>query len=235
MSKASYALNDRVATITLDDGKVNCINASMLHELHGALDRAQQEANCVVLRGRPGVLCAGFDLKVMNASLRDAFVLTDAGAKLLLRMLAFPRPVLIASTGHAIAMGSFITLAGDYRIGLRGAFQYGLNEVAIGMTLPHFAVQLGSSVLALPYQSRAMLTAELLEPDAAVAAGFLDRAVDEADFATEVETEARRLAGLNMNAFAATKARTREPLLQAMGNAIEADVAANARLLFDQG
>ena len=63
----SYELNDSIATITLDDGKVNILSPQMLSDINGALDRAEADNAIVVLAGRPGVFSAGFDLKLLRA------------------------------------------------------------------------------------------------------------------------------------------------------------------------
>ena len=57
-------------------------------------------------------------------------------------MLAFPTPVLVACPGHAVAMGVFLLLSGDYRVGAGGPYKLAANEVAIGITMPLAAVEI---------------------------------------------------------------------------------------------
>lgn len=220
-----YEKHERFATVTMDDGKVNCINLAMAAALNGALDRAEADQLPVVLRGRPGVFSAGFDLKAFQGSPDQVIALLRAGAELLHRMLSFPTPILVASTGHALAMGSFLTLAADQRIGVQGKFRYGMNEVAIGMTLPHFAIAVAQYRLPATHYDRAANTAEIYDPAGAVEAGFLDRVVPEADFESAVQAEAERLAGLNMDAYRGTKTRVREPVLRALRAGIESELS----------
>src|SRR6266567_6223635 len=110
----SYRLEGSVATITMDDGKVNCLSMRMLTELNAALDRAMADRAVVVLTGRPGVFSAGLDLPVLRAGGAAAFAMLRAGFELAARILSFPAPVLVACTGHAVAMGAFLLLSGDY-------------------------------------------------------------------------------------------------------------------------
>src|SRR5262245_55828281 len=118
MNAVHYSLTDRIATITMDDGKVNALSPAMLAAVDEALDAAQQsDAMAVVLAGRPGRFSAGFDLGVLTAGGPDAEHMLRAGFELAERLLSFPRPVVIACTGHAVAMGSFLVCAGDYRVG----------------------------------------------------------------------------------------------------------------------
>ena len=116
----SYQLQDSVAVVTLDDGKVNALSRQMLTDIDGALDRAVADGAIVVLTGRPGVFSAGFDLRVLRAGGEEALAMVRAGFELAARVLSFPRPVVIACNGHAIAMGAFLLLSGDYRVGAAG-------------------------------------------------------------------------------------------------------------------
>src|SRR5260370_25610462 len=101
----SYRLEDSVATITMDDGKVNVLSPRMLAELGAAFDRAAADRAVVVLAGRPGVFSAGFDLAVLQGAGAEAAGMLRSGFELAKRILSFPAPVLIACTGPAIAMG----------------------------------------------------------------------------------------------------------------------------------
>src|SRR5215472_8503195 len=119
-----YQLADSVATVTMDDGKVNVLSLRMICEVTDALDRALDDAaDVVVLAGRPGVFSAGFDLPVLRAGGPAAAGMLRAGFELAERLLAYPRPVVIACTGHAIAMGAFVLLSGDYRVGAAGPYK----------------------------------------------------------------------------------------------------------------
>src|SRR5260370_24473285 len=135
----SYRLDDTIATITIDDGKVNALSLTVLTDLNAALDRAEQDQAVVVLAGREGVFSAGFDLPVLRGGGPDALAMLRAGFETAARLLAFPRPVVIACTGHAVAMGVFLLLCGDYRVGATGPYQISANEVAIGLTMPRAA------------------------------------------------------------------------------------------------
>lgn len=132
----TYVLHDTVATVTMDDGKVNALSLSLFEELNSAFDQALSDNAVVALLGRPGVFSAGFDLTVLRGGGPDAIPMLQAGFKLAERMLSFPNPIVVACSGHAIAMGVFLLLSGDYRIGVTGPFQITANEVAIGLTMP---------------------------------------------------------------------------------------------------
>src|SRR6266481_5700236 len=222
-SPATYQLKDSVATITMDDGKVNVMSVAMLSALNAALDKAAADHAVVVLTGRPGTFSAGFDLKTLTAGGPDAQKMVTMGFELAHRMLSFPTPIVVACNGHAIAMGVFLVLAADYRIGADGPFKIGANEVAIGITMPHFGIEICRQRLAPAHFNRAVIFSEMYSPADAVPAGFLDRVAP----ATELESEAQKLATaltkLNMTAHSASKLRLRDQTLKAIRAAIEAD------------
>jgi len=194
-----------IAHIALDDGKANAVGPGLLDSLGAALDRAEKEAQAVVLHGRPGRFSAGFDLSVLGSGGEPARSLVQRGAELGLRLAEFPRPVVAACSGHAIAMGAVLLLCADFRIGARGAFKIGLNEVAIGMTLPHFARELARVRLSKRHLLRAAVHAEFYDPEGAVDAGFLDEAVAPESLDEVARAHAERLAKLDGRAFFGTR------------------------------
>jgi enoyl-CoA hydratase len=220
---ATYILRESVGTIVMDDGKMNVLSPRMLVDLNRALDRALEDHAVVALTGRTGVFSAGFDLKVLTAGGEEALAMLKAGFELAERLLSFPTPVVIACPGHALAMGVFLLLSADYRLGADGAFRIGANEVAIGLTMPRAAVAICRQRLSPAHLTRAVIDAEIYSPVDAVAAGFLDRVVPAAELSSQTETIAANLAKLNMTAHAATKLRVRDDFLRALRAAIVAD------------
>ena len=130
-----------MALISLDDGKANAVNFELMEALNEALDKAEADAKAIVLAGREGRFSGGFDLGMMSSFTRDDSVrLLDRASELVLRLYGGPVPVVAACTDHAIAMGVFLLMACDTRIGTAGDFKLGANESITGMTLPVFAV-----------------------------------------------------------------------------------------------
>ena len=209
--------------LTLDDGKANALSFAMLDGLAAGLDTAAQAGKVVVISGRPGRFSAGFDLSVMAAGGEPMLRLLRQGADTAIRLLSFNTPVVLAVSGHALAMGALLCLSADYRVGQRGAYKLGLNEVAIGMTLPWFGIELARARLAPTALSPAVGLAQVYDPDAAVAAGYLDEAVDEADLLPRAVALAEGWSALNMGAHRDTKARFREELFARLEQALERD------------
>jgi enoyl-CoA hydratase len=219
-----YELDGGIATVTMDDGKVNKLSPDMLAEINAALDRAESDGAVVVLGGRPGVFSAGFDLKVLMAGGRDAGRMLRDGFELAVRVLSFPQPVVIACTGHALAMGFFLVLSADFRLGASGPFRIGANEVAIGIVMPDFGIEVCRQRLTPSYFSRAVINAEMFSPEDAMAGGALDRVVPVEELAVAARDVATGLAQLDAKVHTATKVRTREPALGAITAAIESQL-----------
>jgi enoyl-CoA hydratase len=206
--------------IQMDDGKANALGFEMLAQLDNALDQAEEAGKVVVICGRPGKFSAGFDLSVMGGGGDQLVELLRTGANLSRRILAFPTPVILAVSGHALAMGALLLLSADYRIGVHGTYKIGLNEVAIGMTLPYFGVELAQARLAKAHLGAAVTLAKIYDAPGAVEAGYLDEVVSEEDLLSCAIAKAEQLSTLNMEAHKQTKARTREGLSVALEEAI---------------
>jgi enoyl-CoA hydratase len=221
----TYQLKDGIATIAMDDGKANALSPAMQAELNAALDQALADKAIVVLTGRAGMFCAGFDLPTLMSGGANAVKMLTGGFEIAEKILSFPKPVVIACTGHALAMGVFLMSCGDYCIGAEGTFKIGANEVAIGLTMPRAAIEICRARLAPAHFNRAMMTSEIYRPTDAIAAGFLDKVVAESEVLAEAQATAARFAKLNMNAYKGTKMLVREQMLKSLRAAIEADNA----------
>ena len=205
-----YSLQSGVATLTLNNGKVNAVSPDLIADFNRALDQAEQDRAIVIVTGRPGILSGGYDLKVMMSGRQQAMDLVTAGSTLARRMLAHPFPVIVACPGHAVAKGAFLLLSADYRIGVEGPFNIGLNEVRIGMTMHHVGIALARDRLSTPVFQRSVINAEMFNPQGALAAGFLDR-VESADQLLPAANEvAEQLKTLNMSAHKNTKLKVRK-------------------------
>ncbi|MDG1040463.1 MAG: crotonase/enoyl-CoA hydratase family protein [Polaribacter sp.] len=219
-----YKSEDNYAIITIANGKANAISHEVIEGLNAGLDKAEQENKIVILTGQPGIFSAGFDLKVMTKSPESAKGLVTKGSRLSLRMLSFPKPIIVACSGHAIAKGAFLLLSADYRIGVEGDFKIGLNEVMIGMTMHHAGIAIARAKLSHTYLDRSVNNSEIYNPKDAVKAGFLDTIVPENNLLTTAIKVAKMLSQLNKKAHAATKLKVRRPHLKALEKAIELDL-----------
>ena len=219
----TYSLDDGIATLTLNNGKVNAFSHELIAQFNQALDQGEADNAIVIVTGQPGILSGGYDLKVMTAGPQAAIELVAAGSTLARRMLSHPQPIIVACPGHAIAKGAFVLLSADYRIGVEGPFSIGLNEVKIGMTMHHAGIALARDRLTKPAFQRSVINAEIFTPQGAVAAGFLDQVVAPDELMNAAREMAQQLKKLNMTAHKNTKRKVRKELLDALDAAIVLD------------
>ena len=213
---ASCAFSDGIATITLDDGKANAFSFDMMAAINSALDEAEANADVIIITGRDGVMCAGFDLKVMQNDADKVPEMVGNGGKLLVRIFSCKKPVIIASTGHGIAAGGLLMLSADYRIGTDSESRYGLNESAIGMVLPPFGYDLAAFKINNAYLDRCFAGAELIDPQTAIEASFLDEVVAPDTLMARATEKAKEMQKLDGKAFAGNKKLLRGALTAKM-------------------
>ena len=222
---------DKIAVITLNDGKANAMSTAMLLEINRALDLVEQAGMeaLVLTSGRPTIFCGGFDLNTIknqasvpsaNPEENEALRMIRGGFELLARLYTFPILFLVAVNGHAYALGLFLLLAADFRIALddpAAPLRVAANEVAIGLTLPEMGVRIFQDRVHPRYAQRMLLLAEALTPALALDAGIFDLLVQtKSDLLPVTLAAAQRYKStLNLQALAASKVVLRsEALLQ---------------------
>ena len=193
--RADVEIADGVAVVTLDDGKVNAMSTPAIHALAAALDRVQADPNvrALVITGRPGQFCAGFDLDTLMVGGRARDQMIRVGWELFGRVVALPVPVVTACTGNAVALGAALLLTGDVRLGADGDFKIGFNEAAIGIPLPSGLLIFAADRLYEDAIEEATRGARLYRPQEALGAGFLHRVVATAELRDAAIAEARML------------------------------------------
>ncbi len=209
----------RVLLATVDDGKANAMATGVSRALHAAIDRAEADDSigAVVIAGRPGRFSGGFDLRVIQSGDRQAIgEMVSAGGRLVARAYGAGVPVVAACTGHAVAAGALLLLGCDHRVGPDAAIKIGLNEVAIGLTLPDWALAIAQERLSRRHLQASVVDARLHDGNGAVDAGFLDIAVAPDVVIDTALADAATLAELDPAAYAATVAALRGPTLDRM-------------------
>jgi enoyl-CoA hydratase len=218
----SYRRDESIAVITLDDGKVNALGPALQEALNNALDRADHDGvAAVVIAGNEKVFSGGFDLKVLTSGqLQPAIDMLRGGFELVYRLLTYPKPVVMACTGHAIAMGAFLLCSGDLRVAGH-AYNIQANEVAIGMTLPYAALAVMRLRLTPSAYQQSVGLARTYFGETALAAGWLDEIVLPEAVLTRAEEAAREFGELNQPAHLASKLRARADGLVALRAGID--------------
>ncbi len=221
----TWTIENGIARIAMDDGKANAMSLALMAQINSALDAAEAAQAVAVLRGRAGIFSAGFDLKVFQQGPEASRTMVKMGAELLLRLLRFPRPVMTVCTGHAYPMGAFLMLSADARFAVEGPWRIGLNETAIGLVLPQFAIELARHRLS-PAGFARVSAGTLFNPQDALRVGYVDAVVPPHQLDAAVNEEAKRLTTLDASSFTATKQRVNEHAIRAIAAAMATEFAA---------
>lgn len=220
-------LSESVAHLQLDDGAVNALSRPLIAAIDEALDQveANSDNRALVISGRPGRFCAGFDLNAMTQEPDRRTELVTAGGHLALRLARFPVPLVIAANGHALAMGAILLCAADHRVGARGDYRVGMNETGIGMVMPEFGAALARLRLSRRWYHRAVILGEIMDPESARQAGFLDELTELDQTLDRAREKAAELARyIDRNAFVRTRERLYHQELAAVEARLERDI-----------
>ena len=201
-------VEDGIAVVTLDDGKVNALDVDVFTALDRALDACADDS-AVVLCGRDGVFSAGLDRALLSAPTRVLRKLATAMTRTTMRLWNEPRPVVAAVTGHAIAAGTILALACDHVVAADGDARWGLNETALGLVLPPWVVDLARSTVRADRLEGLVLPGRIVGVREALEVGFADELAPAADVRTRAVARAAALAELPRAVYAANKRRLR--------------------------
>ena len=207
----AYTTRDGIAEITLDDGKVNAMHRAFFDGLNAALDRAAGDGSrALVVTGRPGYLSAGLNIKLLPTLPPDELRPTLVGfGQTLLRLWTYELPTVAAASGHAVAGGALLAFACDRRFLTDGPFRVQMNETAIGLPLPTWALAICQAAIPRRWHTEALLHAHAYTPAESLERGMVDDVVAPDALLGRAREAAQQLAALDRPAYAASKRRLR--------------------------
>ncbi len=213
MGKINCIVENGIAYITIDDGKVNAMDNVFFDELNQAIDLAEKNsAKVVAIAGRENYFSAGLNLKyVMGLSKEALLDFNIVFARTILRIYSLPIPTMSVCTGHAIAGGAMLAYACDLRYIAKGDFTIQMNETTIGLPVPEWMQIACSHAIPNHLQTKTLLHGKPFSPDEAVSLNLFDGIIDVNDNAfNSVKGPIEELSGLNQNAYGLTKRIMRE-------------------------
>lgn len=226
MDPITYTLDDNIARVTLDDGKANAMYLPWFEALNRALDQAEKDKpGAIVIGGRAGMFSAGLNLKVLPTLAADDLRTTlNVFGRTMLRVFAFPIPTVAALTGHAVAGGAMLAFACDQRYFADGPFRLHLNETAIGLILPTWAITVAQASVPHRWHNEAILHARAYAPNEALEKGLVDGVSRPADrVMDDARAAAAALGVLDQNAYAGSKARMRASVVKWASDILETE------------
>jgi len=203
---ATLKKEGNISTIIIDDGKANVFSAQMSRDINECLDEVATEEGCLIITGREGMFSAGLDLKTIQSGDIELIQEMSLNAfKLLARIFSFPRPVIAACSGHGIALGTFLLCCCDYRIGIKGDFMVGANEMRTNMVIPDPILELIKFRVSQSHKYRAVLGAEMYSLDKAIEAGLMDEIVPAETLMNAANEKAKDLSTMGHPSYSMTK------------------------------
>ncbi len=203
---ATFKKEEDISIITLDDGKANVFSSEMSQQVNDCLDQVETEKGCLIITGKEGMFSAGLDLKtIQSGDMEKILDMSSSAFKLLARIFSFPRPVIAACSGHGIALGTFLICCCDYRIGIKGDFMLGANEMRTNMVIPTPILELIKFRVNNSHKYRAVLGAEMYTLEKAKEAGLMDDVVNPEDLMQVAIEKAKDLATMGHPSYTLTK------------------------------
>ena len=203
---ATLKKEGNISIITLDDGKANVFAPEMSKHINECLDEVSTEEGCLIIAGRDGMFSGGLDLKIIQSGdIEKIQEMSFSAFQLLGRIFSFPRPVIAACSGHAVALGTFLLCCCDYRIGVKGDFMLGANEMRTNMVIPTPILELIKFRVANAHKYRAVLGAEMYTLEQSQDAGLIDDVVEMNDLMDATNKKAEDLATMGHPSYSMTK------------------------------
>src|SRR5215472_4500143 len=213
MSTVTYSLqDDGIALIVLANPPINAMDAGLLEELATLFEglAADPAVRAAVIAAEGRAFSAGLDLKqVPDLDRLGQRRLVDALNNGFGTLYAWPKPLIAAVNGHAIAGGLILALCADWRVVADVPMQVSLAEVKVGVTYPVAALEVARSELTPAAARRLVLLGETLDAASAEAHAIFDERVPLSELRAEALVQAARYAALPPNAFATIKQELR--------------------------
>jgi 3,2-trans-enoyl-CoA isomerase len=215
-----------IRELRLNRPPVNALSSELIIALKQAVEGApRDDARAIVLSGSPGRFSGGLDLPLLLTLDRAGMADLLRGLYGLLGALACsPIPVIAAMTGHAPAGGTVLALFCDWRVMAEGDWKLGLNEVAVGLTLPpliHRALRL---VVGPRQAERLAVTAALISPAEAARIGLVDEIVSTEHVIPRAIERCQPLLALPPLAMSDTRKQARAELVALFAKNLEPEI-----------
>jgi enoyl-CoA hydratase len=216
--------HDGVRLLRMQFGSANALGPTVVTELRSAL---RASATPTVLTGERRAFSGGLNLLELSSYGREEMVeFVTHFSGLMLEALAAPYPLVAAVNGHAVAGGCVLAMACDRRVGVDGPFKVGMNEMAIGLTLPSVVTEILRGKLSPEHAHTVILGGALYPPSEALGVGLLDDVADGVAAAESRAVEIARGLGRSLAEFAAMKRSLVAPIVRACdGSREELDTA----------
>jgi enoyl-CoA hydratase len=205
-----------VAILQIEHGKVNALDAELLEDLDLALkETLQSPARAIVLTGTGSSFSAGVDLwRIVNDGAEYARRFVPLLERAFHTLFVFPRPVVVAVNGHAIAGGAILSCAADRSLMAAGRGRVGIPELRVGVPFPALALEIVRFALGERGAQETVISGATWGPEEAAQRGFVDTVVEPESLLETACAAAEDLSQLPAEAFSLVKQQLRTPALE---------------------
>jgi enoyl-CoA hydratase len=224
-----YTRNDGIITLRLAHGKASALDLELLDATALAFaEAAASDASAVILTGTGSIFSAGVDLfRLVEQGRAYTEQFVPALSRMILDLFSFPKPLVVAANGHAIAGGCIMTLAADYRLMASGSGRIGMPEFLVGVPFPPAIIEVVRFAVPPQHLQMLMYTGRTLQPDDALRTGLIDEVVAPEQLIARAEEIARGFVALPPRIFELTKRQLRDKTIdraKRYGSEFDSDV-----------
>ncbi|WP_410222211.1 enoyl-CoA hydratase/isomerase family protein [Pedobacter sp.] len=216
MNTITTSVKDKLAVITLNRGRSNALNREMVLELDNMLQNIANDPNIggVLLAGKDNFFSAGLDLiELYHYNEEEAKSFWQLFLNFIGNMISFKKPIVAAINGHSPAGGCVMALACDARVMAEGKYIIGLNEVPVGIIVPHSIFELYAFWLGQANATRSLLEGKLFNPGEALQIGLVDEITKPETILTAAERKVRKYMAFEQNTWQQSKLNIRKKLI----------------------
>ena len=208
------SLEGNVAVATMRHGKANAMDIEFCEAIAARFEELKQsKAKAVVLAGEGNIFSAGVDLVRALEGGADYFRrFLPALSKAFITAFFFPKPLVAAVNGHAIAGGCVLACCADRRLMAKGTARIGIPELLVGVPFPTIALEVMRFTIAARFIQDVFLTGATYLPEEALPRGLADEIVEPGDLMRRAIAAAEHFAAIRTEAFAITKLQLRQPV-----------------------
>lgn len=207
-----------VALLRMAHGKANALDIEFCQELRKTMKELEaSDARAVVLTAEGAIFSAGVDLiRALEGGPDYLRRFLPQFRDFCQAMFIFPKPLVAAINGHAVAGGCILACMADLRLMARGPIRVGVPELMVGVPFPPTPLELIRFTVPARYFAEVLYSGTIYSPQEAAAKGLIDEVIDPAQLLERAEGAARELASLPDQTFRMTKEQIRRPVLEQM-------------------
>ena len=223
MSLVTLESKEELALVRLSNGVTNAISPDLAEELSRVIAQVKKDCAGMVLAGGEKFFSMGFDLPKLlllnRSSMTEFFYFFN---KVVFEILTLPVPTAAAIKAHAIAGGTILLLACDYRVAALGKVLIGLNEIKLGVPAPYLPDLILRRIAGDVVASEMLYLGEFIDSSDAEKKGIVTSMFPKSDVEDKALEIVARIARLPAKAFQASKANRVEAIRSSYENSFRA-------------